>query len=184
MDERKQRQEERQELEGERQQIAQIRRNIDQQKYDLEVRENKLIELEPFIPLAKQLQAMKIDITNFLPWVETVHEYAVTRNTDLTTAAYNIADALRQDRQLGSLHKTVEKAEQQLSALNIVIEQRQRAITSLVDFQSKGISDTELIELNKLINSWGGWSQEQNNNGVNTVKRLARLDDKLHIPIN
>jgi hypothetical protein len=71
MDERKQRQEERQELEGERQQIAQIRRNIDQQKYDLEVRENKLIELEPFIPLAKQLQAMKIDITNFLPWEDT-----------------------------------------------------------------------------------------------------------------
>jgi hypothetical protein len=78
----------------------------------------------------------------------------------------------------------VTHAQQNLEALNIVIEQRQRAIASLVDFQSKGISDTELIELNKLINSWEGWSQEQNNYGVNTVNRLARLDDKLHTPIN
>ena len=70
----------RQELEEERQQIAQIRCN-------LEARESKVLELEPFIPLARQLQAMKIDITNFLPWVETINEYAVTRNTDLTTAS-------------------------------------------------------------------------------------------------
>jgi hypothetical protein len=78
----------------------------------------------------------------------------------------------------------LQRAQQDLSALNIVVKQRQRAFASLVDLQNKGISDTELIELNKLINSWEGWSQEQNNYGVNTVNRLARLDDKLHTPIN
>ena len=61
MDERRQRQEElllieqkRQELDVEIRQIAQIRRSIDQYRYDLQ-------ELEPFIPVAMQLQAMKID---------------------------------------------------------------------------------------------------------------------------
>jgi hypothetical protein len=131
----------RQELEEERQNLAQIRYSIDQRNHDLEVRENKLIELEPFVPgncvsamhpaqyddgcgpdnkrihnetacldgtTARQLQAMKIDITNFLPWAETVHEYAVTQNTDLTTAAFNIANDLREYRQLGSLHKVVD----------------------------------------------------------------------------
>jgi hypothetical protein len=65
MEERRQREQDlllierkRQEPEVERQQIAQIRSNIEQQKYDLQ-------ELEPFIPLARQLQAMKIDVTNF-----------------------------------------------------------------------------------------------------------------------
>ena len=61
MDERRQRQQElllieqkRQELDVEIRQIAQIRRSIDQYRYDLQ-------ELEPFIPVAMQLQAMKID---------------------------------------------------------------------------------------------------------------------------
>jgi hypothetical protein len=107
----------RQELLLVEQQIAQIRHSIDQRNHDLEIRENKLIELAPTIPLARQLQEMKIDITNFLPWAETVHEYAVTQNTDLTTAAYNIADDLREYRQLGSLQKCVEQAKQQLTVL-------------------------------------------------------------------
>jgi len=52
------------------------------------------------LPLARQLQAMKIDITNFMPWAEYVHEYAVTQNTDLTTSAYNIVKNLRAYKQL------------------------------------------------------------------------------------
>jgi hypothetical protein len=60
MDERSTRQEElllieqqRQELNIDRQQIAQIRSIIDQQKYDLEVRQNKMIEYESLIPAAR-----------------------------------------------------------------------------------------------------------------------------------
>jgi len=41
-----------------------------------------------------------------MPWVETINEYAVTRNTDLTTAAYNIADHLREYRQLAAIEHT------------------------------------------------------------------------------
>jgi hypothetical protein len=79
----------------------------------------------------------------------------------------------------------------------MLVEQRQRAIASLVNLLSKGISETELIELNKLINSWssnsvgGGWSQERNNNtnidagnngaNANNKMNVLRLDDKLNL---
>jgi hypothetical protein len=63
-------------------------KDIDRQKHDMKARGSKLIELEPIIPLAKQLQGMKVDITNFMPWAGYVREYVMTNNTDLTTAAY------------------------------------------------------------------------------------------------
>jgi DNA repair exonuclease SbcCD ATPase subunit len=53
-----------QELNEEKQNIIQLKNNIDQQRSNLEARE---AELQSTIPLAKQLLAMKIDITNFLP---------------------------------------------------------------------------------------------------------------------
>lgn len=134
------------ELNQEKQNLAQIRYSIDQWNNDLKARESKLIELEPFIPLAKQLQAMKIDIPNFLPWVESVHEYAVTRNMDLTTAAYNIAADLREYRQLGSLHKAIEHTRQQLSVLDAFTAQKQATASQL---QMAGFTENDI---NKLIN--------------------------------
>jgi hypothetical protein len=161
MEEKKQRErdillmkEQRQELEEERRNLAQIVHSIDQRNHDLEVRENKLLEIEPFIPLARQLQAMKIDITNFLPWLETVHEYAVTRNTDLTTAAYNIADDLREYRQPGSLHKAIEQTRQQLSVLDAFTAQKQAAITTVMNLQLAGFSKKDINELIGLVNIW------------------------------
>jgi hypothetical protein len=128
--------------------------SIDQRNHDLEVRENKLLEIEPFIPLARQLQAMKIDITNFLPWVESVHEYAVTRDTDLTTAAYNLAHDLREYRQLGSLQKCVEQAKQQLTVLEAFTAQMQAAITTVMNLQLAGFSEKDIHELIGLVNMW------------------------------
>jgi hypothetical protein len=161
MEEKKQRErdillmeEQRQELEEERGNLAQVMHSIDQRNHDLEVRENKLLEIEPFIPLARQLQAMKIDITNFLPWVESVHEYAVTRDTDLTTAAYNLAHDLREYRQLGSLQKCVEQAKQQLTVLEAFTAQMQAAITTVMNLQLAGFSEKDIHELIGLVNMW------------------------------
>ncbi|MGA9153347.1 MAG: hypothetical protein WBZ36_22440 [Candidatus Nitrosopolaris sp.] len=172
--------------------IAYERRNLQLEKkqleYDRRSLEARLAEVEKYrdiLPSAQQLRdEMGVDFHEIVIWIEVIRNKSATEGITPKEAVSLIVKDLRSYNQLNSLQKSVTHAQQNLEALNIVIEQRQRAIASLVDFQSKGISDTELIELNKLINSWGGWSQEQNNNGVNTVKRLARLDDKLHIPIN
>ena len=127
----------------------------------MKAREAKIAEIELLIPLARQLQAMKIDITNFLPWVETVHEYAVTRNTDLTTSAYNIADDLREF----TAHK-------------------QQAVTTLMNLQNVGFSEKDINELIGLVTAWNksgiaqiggpGFGQGNGNNGSKN-----RLDTEL-----
>ena len=76
------------ELNKEKQNLAQIRYNIDKRNHDLEIRESRLVEIDMTIPLARQFQEMKIDIANFLPWSETIQEYAMNHNTDLTTGSF------------------------------------------------------------------------------------------------
>jgi hypothetical protein len=111
----------RQELEEERQQIAQIRRSIDQQRYNLQ-------ELEQFIPLARQLQTIKVDITNFLPWAEYVHEYTVIHNTDLTTAAFDIVKNLRAWKNLEAMQNAIEQAKKQLVDLNTFLRRKSKLL--------------------------------------------------------
>jgi len=45
-------------------------------QYDLTVREARVLESEPFLPLARQLQEMKLALEDALTWIETINEVA------------------------------------------------------------------------------------------------------------
>jgi hypothetical protein len=63
-----------QELNEEKQNITQMTYNIDKRRQDLEIRENRLLELEPLIPSVKQLQNIGITFDLILPYMETLNE--------------------------------------------------------------------------------------------------------------
>jgi hypothetical protein len=166
-------QHQRQELEREKQQIAQIKRNIDQQRYNLQ-------ELEPFTPLARQLQAMKVDITTFMPWAESVQEYAITHNTDLTTAAFDIVKNLRAWKNLEAVQNAIEKAKKQLVDLNTVTAQKEQALTTLLNLQVAGFSEKEISELIRLVNMWNKqWPGIGSQGNGSSSTNGSKLDDKL-----
>ena len=143
-----------QELDEERQQIAHIRHNIDQQRCGLEAREAKLLEVEPLIPSARQLRGYGITLDLMFPYMETLNEKAMTENTDLKTAAYNLTHDLREYRHLGSLHKGVEQVKQQLVILDAFTAQKQQAVTTLMNLQLAGFSEKEIMELIGIVNRW------------------------------
>ena len=89
-------------IEQKKKELEQQRMQGERARYDLEIREIKLLEAEPVTPIARQLQQMGTDINQFSPWVETIHEKAQTEKTDLRAAAYNVAQDLRSYRQIGS----------------------------------------------------------------------------------
>src|SRR5437868_4902206 len=70
MDERKQRQQDLLSIEQEKKELEQQRMQVDRDRYDLENREVRILEAEPLIPIARQLQQMGTDINQFLPWIE------------------------------------------------------------------------------------------------------------------
>jgi hypothetical protein len=87
--------------------------------YELDSREAKVCQVEPLLPLARQLQDLGTDINQFLPWVETIHEKAETEKMDLRAAAYSVAQDLRSYRQVNSLQKSIQQMQQRLTMLNM-----------------------------------------------------------------
>jgi hypothetical protein len=152
-----------QELEEERQQLAQLRQSIDREK----------AELQQTTPLARQLQAMKVDIRNFIPYVEFLHEYAQQHNTNLTTAAFEIVKNLRVYRELKVLENSIgeaqrsiqqlqierQRTEQQLAMLNMSTARQQKALSALSDLQAAGFSSSQIAELTGLVSIWNGIGQ-------------------------
>src|SRR5215831_11761319 len=120
-------------------------------QYDLTVRESRIVELEPFLPLARQLQEMKLSLEDVLPWIETINEVAQIQRLDIKTAALYIAQELRFSRQLGGLQRNIEQARGELKMLNVTITQKQPVITTLLKLQQNGVKDGDIIGLSKII---------------------------------
>ncbi len=196
MDEKKQRQQERVLINKEKELIAYERRNLELEKkqidYDRRDVEDKLQEINKYrdiLPSAKQLREMGVDFYDIVIWIELIKDRAATEGITPKEAVTKIVEDLKLYTQFTTLEQAIKHAQQNLEALNIVIELRRQAIASLVDLKNRGISDTDLVELNNLIHSWGG---ERNNgssqeraltgNGVNGINMLVgRLDDKLNL---
>jgi hypothetical protein len=100
-------------------------------------REIKLHEVEPLLPLAKQLQDIGIGFETALPWIETIHECAEAEKLDLRTASYRVAQDLRFYRSIVGIEQEQAKAQQQLGMLNFAILQKQQAISTLMELQSR-----------------------------------------------
>ena len=170
---------------GQVMEIKKQRRELDQKKNELERVQIKLLEAEPFIPIARQLQQMGTDINQFLPWVETVHEKAQTEKMDLRAAAYNVAQDIRSYRQLGSLQEGIEQAQQRLALLNMFTVQKERALMVLMELQNRGVSLDEIyglskiLDLDKLGKEWHYGTGQDNGSG-NGVNGFHNLPDRLN----
>ncbi len=190
-----------QELNEERERIVQIRQSIHQRRHDLEIRENRMVELEPLIPSVKQLQNIGISFELILPYMESLNEKAVAENIDLRTAAYNLTQDLRDYRQLGSLRKCVEQvhqqmqqAKQQLGVLYTFTAEKEPAVISLINLENAGVKESEVIDLiniarfSKQYDSGIGQGNGCHNNNTGFVKgngskadKGFKLDDKLNL---
>jgi hypothetical protein len=172
------------ELEQKKKELEQQRIQVDRARYDLQIREIKLLDAEPLILVARQLQDLGADINQFLPWVETIHEKAQAENIPIEKAAYSLAQDLRMYRQLGGLKKNIQLTTQQLQMLNMSLQKQQEAIMTLVNLQSAGISESEIVELIGVVNQWRNWRgivMGQGNGSNNNGNKAWRLDDKLNV---
>ena len=63
--------------------LEDAKKEIDQARNDLDVREIKILQVEPLLPLARQLQELSLGFDDIIPWIEMIREKAHIENIDL-----------------------------------------------------------------------------------------------------
>ena len=134
-----------------KQKLSEWRKRLEQMQYDLTARESRILESEPFLPLARQLLEMKLALEDALPWIETIRERSEAENVDIRTTAINVAQELRLYRQFGGLQTQIQQAQGELKMLNMTIMQKQPVITTLLKLQQNGVKDDDIIGLSKIL---------------------------------
>jgi hypothetical protein len=109
---------------------------------------------------------MGVDFHKIIIWIEVIR-----------VAISLIVQDLKSYNELNTIQNAIQRARQNLATWNMMVEQRQHVVESLISLQNKGISDTELIELSKLVNSWS--SNGICGNGSKTNGFRFKLDEKL-----
>jgi predicted transcriptional regulator len=109
-----------------KQKLSEWKKRLEQMQYDLTARESRILESERFLPLARQLQEMKLALEDALPWIEAMREKAEAENVDIRTTAINVAQELRLYRQSGGIQKQIERANQELALVNMATIQKQQ----------------------------------------------------------
>lgn len=82
-----------------------------------------------------------------------MHEYAATKNTELSTAAFDIVKNLRAWKNLEVAQNVMRKAEERLSTLGALIRQKEATMSTLMKLQIAGFSEKDITELTAVVNT-------------------------------
>ncbi|MGB6594040.1 MAG: hypothetical protein WBE68_21285 [Candidatus Nitrosopolaris sp.] len=115
---------------------------------------NRMRKVKDVLPLAEQLIRFRIGIGEVLAFHSAVFEKADVEKIPLETAAYRIAEDMRDYRQLGGFKREHDKAIQQICMLNAVVANKQQGIMALFRLQSMGISEDQILNMDKRYVRW------------------------------
>jgi hypothetical protein len=148
-----------------KQKLSEWKKRLEQMQYDLTTREVRILESEPFLPLARQLQEMKLALEDALPWIETVKELAQMQNMDIKAAVVQVAQELRLYRQSWGIQKQIERANQELALINMESIQNQQALAVLRDLLNRGVTESQIVQLINFAGEWNKYWQSSKTNG-------------------
>ena len=75
-------------------------------------------------------------------------------------AAYKVVEEIRDYSQLGGLKKEQDRLQQQIYMFNAFMANRQAALMSLIRLQSMGISEDQILNVDRFLQQYNG---QQNN---------------------
>ncbi|MGA9150554.1 MAG: hypothetical protein WBZ36_08250 [Candidatus Nitrosopolaris sp.] len=151
--------------------LEEWRKRLDQREQELRVRENRVFEVEPLIPVAHQLQNLRMGIEEVLPWIETIHERVEAEKIDHKTAAAQIAQELRLYRQSGGIQKQIERANQELGLINMATIQKPQALTVLIDLLERGVTESQIVQLIDFAGEWQKYQNTTTTDGKNNLQQ-------------
>ncbi|MFZ0514092.1 MAG: hypothetical protein WAM14_20975, partial [Candidatus Nitrosopolaris sp.] len=111
-----------------------VRRSMKKERIGIEFDRRRLEErirkVKDVLPLAEQIMQLKIGIGEILAFHSAAFEKADVEKIPLETAAYRIAEDIRDYRQLGGFKQEHDKAVRQICILNAIAANKQAALMS------------------------------------------------------
>jgi hypothetical protein len=134
-----------------------VRRSMKKERREIEFNrrllEAQIKKVKDVLPLAEQLIRFRISIGEVLAFHSAVFEKAEVEKISLDTAAYGVAQEIRDYRQIGGLKQEQNKITQQIFMLNAVVANKQQAIMALFRLQSMGISEDQILNMAQQMNN-------------------------------
>jgi hypothetical protein len=143
-------------IERRKQKLVEWKAKLDEKTKQLESREVRIIEAEPFLAVAKQLQNLGMDMEVTKHWIETINEVAHMQKITIKQATISVAQDLRYYQNLGGIERQIQKANQELELINMATIQKRQALKVVEDLLNKGVAESQIIQL---INFAGEWDQ-------------------------
>jgi hypothetical protein len=157
--------------------LEEWRKRLEQRESNLKDRETRILEVEPFLALAKKFHSMKLTLGEALLWIGTINEVAQIQKSDTKSAAIFVTEELRLYRQLGGIQRQIERANQELALIDMTIISKRQALTVLIDLLNRGVTESQIVQL---INFAGEWNKYWTTNNGN----LQRQNNNLQQPNN
>jgi hypothetical protein len=98
---------------------------------------------------------LNIGIDEILAFHCAVYEKADMEMITPDTAAYRVAEDIRYYRELGGLKKEQNRLQQQFYMFNAVVANKQQPIMSLIRLQSIGISEGQILNIDRFLQQQG-----------------------------
>jgi hypothetical protein len=145
--------------------IAYQQQNLLLEQRNLEARLQEVNKYRDILASAKQLHEMGVAFLEIVIWIELIRDKAATEGITPKEAVALIVQELKLYNQFNSLKRSVERAQQDLEALNIVIEEHKGAIASLVELKRNyGVTEGQIVQIIKFAGEWDKyWSNGKNN---------------------
>jgi hypothetical protein len=117
-------------------------------------------EHQKLLPLAQNIVAMNIDISELLALNTAVNEIARLHHLPLSVAAFRLFRDIRNYNKIGGLKKEQEKLLTQVFAIKECCFRQNKSMMAMLNLQSRGITEEQIISLISLwkeisrVDSW------------------------------
>jgi DNA repair ATPase RecN len=140
---------------GKLKKIQRLQNKEERLKHHCEVLSEQVKQCNNVLPLAQKIRAMNIDIKELLVFDATVNQIAKQYNLPPSVAALRLFNDIKDYNKIGGLKKEVSRLCQQIFVVNGICANQNQALAALVNLQSHGVTEEQIISLNNFLESNG-----------------------------
>ena len=135
--------------------IQLLEKKKDRLKNDCILLSKQLEEGMKVLPLAQKIVALNIDIKQLLVFDNIVNQLAKQYNLPPYVAALRLFNEIRDYDKIGRLKKEVSRLCQEIFVVNGICANQNKAMISMLNLQSQGITEEQIISLNSSLENNG-----------------------------